>query len=149
METKNKELKTKNMKSGDVLVGQIYDDLKTLLDNDKDMADKVTSATNDITTQTNSKIDQLNNRINQVNNSVNNTISSRLNSISVSGSTVNISDFKNWYSDHLNATGGIGKGTYSLSTLLNELVKRSHYHSTWNSDCSYCSNCGNCDNDGL
>lgn len=149
METKNKELKTKDMQSGDVLVGQIYDDLKTLLDNDKDMAAQVTSTTNNILSQVNDKIDQTNNKINQVNTSVNKTISNQLNSISVSGSTVNISDFQNWGGDHLNATNGIGKGTYSLSTLLNELVKRSHYHSTWNSNCKYCSSNCNCDNDGL
>ena len=145
MDVKNKELKTKDMKAGDVLVGQIYDDLKTLLDNDTDMAN-----------QTSSSIQSINNQITQTNNNIKTIVNNRLGSIKVDGSTVNFT-----YSDNaeigetqhfLNAGSGIAAGTYSLNSLLNELVKRSHYHGKWdatkNCNCSYCGRCYETPNDG-
>lgn len=145
MALKNKVLETEGMKKGDELVGQIYDDLHTLMENDKGMSADIDALRNDLQ----GKISAINIGAYQVH--VDGTAANgvKTGERTLTNSQASGSRHITRTYDNYSSANGIGGGTYSISAILNELVRRSHYHvinsssETGNCNC----NCNCSDND--
>lgn len=146
MALRNKVLKTEGMGKGDELVGQIYDDLHALMENDKGISADIDALRNDLQ----GKISAINIGSYQVHVDGTNANGVKTGERTLTNSKASGFHIVNTY-DNYSSANGIGIGTYSISALLNELVRRSHYHViNSSSEAGYCNcncNCNCHDND--
>lgn len=145
MALRKNSLETEGLQKGDELVGQIYNDLHTLLENDRGMAADLDALRQDLQ----GKIGAINIGAYQVHvdgSSANGTRTGQRTLVSEVGD--GSKHVRRTY-DNYTTANGIGGGNYSIQAILNELVRRSHNHViNQNQEVGNCHcNCNCSDND--